>query len=274
MRRAVPSSPLPCGTLPPHDPASYALLSLGKCDGDWGFVETEADCNAAAKAVGLQKTAESVASAGNTGHPYGCYHATGEGKLVFNAHGTRENDDQARPSLCKGVHESQPTLAARPCCHLCAKHGLVARCARPACVPVPSLPHRLLPAGIVAARVPCPRRAAVPRAQRRGRLQGALHLKSITAALGPVVHTALDPAAASYSYTRRGTCKQGAYAGEGSTPGATVDSCAKTCLADLKCLYFAVAPGDPILQCLRILCARSPARPRVVLVPPPAPSAG
>ena len=83
---------------------TYALQTIDTCDGDLRFVESEADCSAAAAAVGLADVvASSVAtSAGNTDNPYGCYYQKSDKTLVFNAHGRRNLNGRDRVSLCKG----------------------------------------------------------------------------------------------------------------------------------------------------------------------------
>ena len=77
----------------------YVRREVGNCDGH-AFIETAAQCAAAAVVLGLDDT---DAGAGRAEGPLGCYwHAErgGNNRLLFNLNGDRNDDDTDRVSIC------------------------------------------------------------------------------------------------------------------------------------------------------------------------------
>ena len=75
---------------------------VGNC-GQHHAIETQEDCNTAAKDLGLSSLSSAITS---QQYPYGCYYmASSNQKLYFNSDGDRESTDSIRVSICElGPH--------------------------------------------------------------------------------------------------------------------------------------------------------------------------
>ena len=103
---------------------------IGNCDG-YNFIETEAQCAAAAAAWLLPGTV-TIATSG-TEVPHGCFydrsarpsrlrsrrsHLDSQRYLWFNPNGNRTDDDATRSSLCRKLSHVRRSALLYSCCHL------------------------------------------------------------------------------------------------------------------------------------------------------------
>merc|ERR1712166_153400 len=87
------------GAQGPSNLNPYVLKSIGNCAG-YAFIQTKADCIAAAVQLGLDDITASSTSSRR--RPHGCYYkaSSSVSKLWFNSDGDQNDDDTARVSVC------------------------------------------------------------------------------------------------------------------------------------------------------------------------------
>ena len=83
--------------------AAYKMESVGTCGRGLGFIETIAECNAAAVDLGLADVVAGTAGLPDSDRPHGCYYKNSNpdnDKLWFNSAGNKNDDETNRVSIC------------------------------------------------------------------------------------------------------------------------------------------------------------------------------